>query len=83
MRTTINLPEPLLESAKLLAEKWDVTLSVVVEDAVRAFLAKQSDKPQEPFSLHVVHGQLVDPNVDLDRTSELLLADDLTGLKKR
>ncbi len=76
MRTTIDIPVPLLEAAQREASIRDVTLSVVVEDALREHLANKAEVKSGPFVLHTVRGRLVDPAIDLDRTSALLLADD-------
>lgn len=76
MRTTVDLPEPLLKSAKRLAAQQSATLSAVVEDALRVFLARKSIAPAAPFRLHTVGGRLVQPTLDLDRTSALAVADD-------
>lgn len=76
MRTTISLAEPLLLNAKQLASRRGVTLSEVVEDALRADLARQLTDDSPPFHLHTVRGKLVQPDLDLDRTSALLTGDD-------
>lgn len=77
IRTTVSLSEPLLESAKMRASERGVTLSAVVEDALRIHLA-QPGAPVEraPFRLITVTGRPVDPDVDLDRTSALITAED-------
>jgi len=76
MRTTISISDPLLETAKRRAAARGVTVSVIIEDALRVHLAamKRSDAP--PFRLHTVRGKLVNPDLDLDRTSALLALDD-------
>ena len=76
VRTTIDLPGPLLQNAKRRAAERGVTLSVVVEDALRSQLAAKASKSDDPFHLHTVRGRLVKPDLDLDRTSELLVRDD-------
>jgi hypothetical protein len=76
MRTTVDLPEPLLQSAKSLAAEQKTTLSAVVEDALRVFLAKKASAVAGRFRLHTVRGRLVQPGLDLDRTSALDVADD-------
>lgn len=82
MRTTISLPKPLLESTKRRATERGVTLSAVIEDALRGHLtAKPSKNP--PFRLYTVRGRLVHPELDLDRTSALLAADDETNYGRR
>jgi len=76
-RTTISLPDPLLQTAKRTAAQRGVTLSVVVEDALRIHLAQADSPPaRPPFRLITVAGRLVNPHTDLNRTSELLTVDD-------
>ena len=76
MRTTIDLPEPLLKNAKQQAAELRVTLSEVVQDALRSHLAKRSARGKAKFQLHTVRGRLVHPDLDLDRTSSLVTLDD-------
>jgi hypothetical protein len=81
MRTTVDLSETVLQSAKRIAAERGVTLSVVVEDAVRAQLNRKLFPPAPPFRLHTVRGKLVQPNLDLDRMSALLALDDETEFR--
>ena len=83
MRTTISVPDPLLRSAKREAEVRGVTVSVVVEDALRKFLSQSAGPPTPPFRLPSVRGKLVNPDLDLDRTSALLLTDDETSYREK
>jgi hypothetical protein len=83
MRTTISLPEPLLENAKQYAAIRQVTLSVILEDALRCFLAKPAAQKPDRFRLHTVAGRLVDPNIDLDRTSALIAEDDEAAFRRK
>jgi hypothetical protein len=76
MRTTIDLPEPLLENAKQRAREQRVTLSMLLQDALRSHLARDSGMPDAEFKLHTVRGRLVRPDLDLDRTSALVALDD-------
>jgi hypothetical protein len=76
MRTTIDLTEPLLESAKQEAARRGVTLSALVQDAVRGHLARRPVRGSGKFELHTVRGRLVRPDLDLDRTSALITLDD-------
>ena len=76
MRTTVSIPEPLLHNARKRAAERGVTLSVVVEDALRKELAQDRIVPEQRFQLYTVRGRLVQPDLDLDRTSALLTADD-------
>ena len=82
MRTTVSLPEPLLENAKRRAAARGVTLSAVIEDALRSHLT-EAEASAPPFRLHTVRGRLVNPNVNLDRTSELLALDDEADFSRK
>ena len=83
MRTTISLPDPLLQTAKRAASGRGVTLSVFVEDAVRAQLARNNTVAAPSFKLHTMRGKLVRPDLDLDRTSALIALDDASAFKRR
>jgi Ribbon-helix-helix protein, copG family len=76
MRTTVTLSEPVLRTAKRQAAERGVTLSELVEDALRFQLARQPSSAATPFQLHTVRGTLVQPELDLDRTSALETLDD-------
>ena len=76
MRTTVDLPEPLLNNAKRRAAERGVTLSAIIEDALRGHLASKRAASAPPFQLFTVRGRLVRPDLDLDRTSALLVEDD-------
>jgi hypothetical protein len=84
IRTTISLPEPLLKAAREVAAQHGVTLSALVEDALRGYLAQPAlVSARNPFALVRVAGRLVDPNIDLDRTSTLLTLDDEEQFQSR
>jgi hypothetical protein len=76
MRTTVNVTPIILENAKAAAVGRGVTLGELLEDALRAYLSSVGQTATAPFKLHSVRGQLVQPNIDLDRTSALIVADD-------
>jgi hypothetical protein len=76
MRTTFNVTDTVLENARAAAVGRGVTLGELVEDALRSYLSPTDQTAPPPFQLHTVRGQLVQPNLDLDRTSALLVADD-------
>lgn len=77
MRTTISVSEPLLANAKRLASERGMTLSEVIEDALRSHLARGGAQASlGEFRLPTVRGTLVNPDIDLDRTSALLTAED-------
>ncbi len=81
MRTTIDVPEPILRSAKRRAAERRVTLSAVVTDALRADLAGKKSAPAAPFELITFKGRLVQPDLDLNRTSEIFMEDDTAAFK--
>jgi hypothetical protein len=83
VRTTVSLPEPLLEKAKQYATERGVTLSVVVEDALRRLITRTAVAAGPKFRLHTVRGRLVNPNLDLDRTSALVVRDDEESLRAK
>ena len=72
MRTTIRLPEDLLQSAKMRAVQTGRTLTAVIEEALRAALASAAAPQEDAVSLPT-HGRGgVRPGVDLDDTASLL-----------
>lgn len=75
MRTTVSISDPLLGIAKRRAAERGVTLSELIEDALGSLLSEKESRTR-PFELHTVGGRLVNPNLELDRTSALLTADD-------
>jgi hypothetical protein len=73
MRTTIRLDENLLAEAKRYAAESGRTLTAVIEDAVRASLARRAQRaPRKPLRLKTVGGEGTLPGVDLDDSSALL-----------
>jgi hypothetical protein len=77
MRTTVDITEPLLDNAKRLAAERGVTLSVLIEDALRQHLNTRPNTEAPPFKLFTVGGEgLVDPSINLDKICELISRDD-------
>ena len=75
MRTTIRLDDQLLRDAKTHAARTGRTLTAVIEDALRAALARAETPPATAFSLPVfrpVDGRGLQPGVDLSDNSALL-----------
>ena len=74
MRTTIRLPDDLLEEAKIYAARSGKTLTAVIEDALRESLARKQggDAPKRPIRLTTVGGAGLRPGVDLDDSAALL-----------
>jgi len=83
MRTTVSLPDPLLDNARQSATERGITFSVLVEDALRLLLAKAPAAAAAPFRLHTVRGKLVDPDLDLSRTSALAVQEDEVNFRRR
>ncbi len=71
MRTTLNLDDQLLTAAKHRALDENVSLSRVVENALREILAK-SKISRRPVHLVTATGHGVKPGVNLDNSSSLL-----------
>lgn len=82
MRTTVNIPDALLAATQKRATQRGVRFSVIVEEALRSHLSASPPRKSEPFRLHTVRGRLVDPHLDLDRTSALLISDDESAFQK-
>jgi hypothetical protein len=77
MRTTVAISDPLLKGAKRKAAERGITLSELVEEGLAMVLsATKNAKTDKPFVLKTERGVLVDPSIDLDRTSALIVADD-------
>ncbi len=73
MRTTIRLDPDLLARAKALAARTRRTLTAVIEDALRAALARsRSTRGRERIELPTFGSGGLLPGVDLDDTSALL-----------
>lgn len=71
MRTTLNLDDQLLTSAKHRALEEGVPLTRVIEDALRESLT-QPKHPREAIRLITASGAGVKPGVDLDNSRSLL-----------
>jgi hypothetical protein len=73
MRTTVRLDEHLLSEAKQHAAESGKTLTAVLEDALREWLARRRAQAQsKPLRLKTVKGGGVQPGVDLDDSASLL-----------
>jgi hypothetical protein len=79
MRTTISLDDGLGRAARRQARQEGLSLSAFIARALRNQLASRPPAAPPPFRLVTVKGEGPQPGVDLDRSSELLLADDETA----
>jgi hypothetical protein len=82
MRITGDLPEPLLQTLKQLAER-KVTFSIEIEAALRGHWSEKPVVDTTSFRLYTVGCRLVSPDMDLDRTSALLVAGDEDEFRER
>ncbi|MEV6106947.1 CopG family transcriptional regulator [Streptomyces sp. NPDC051940] len=84
MRTTVDLSEDLLQEAKLRAARRRVTLSAVIEDAVRASFARDLDAARNIAVRLPVYGSGgLQPGVDLSDNAGLLDMMDEAELRAR
>ena len=74
MRTTLDLDSDLLKRAKVVARERGVTLTSLIEDALRERLARRAARKgtREWVSLPTNGGEGVHPGVDLDDSRALL-----------
>lgn len=73
MRTTIQIDDDLLTTAKLYATRSGKTLTAFIEDALRAALARsQPLATRAPVKLTTFAGNGLQPGVDLDDSATLL-----------
>jgi len=73
MRTTIRFDEQLLIQAKKLAAERGITLTALLEDALRETLSRRQPAPRRSRVRLTVSGRGgVNPHVDLDDSAALL-----------
>lgn len=64
MKTTLNLDQRLIREAKRVAAERGVTLTSVIEDALRSALDERRRVPRATFDMPVVAGH-TRPEVDI------------------
>jgi len=62
MKTTIELPQPLLERGKALAQKENSTLKALIEEGLQRVLQARSLKTSTPFVVQPFHGDGLNPD---------------------
>ncbi|HUG06253.1 MAG: type II toxin-antitoxin system VapB family antitoxin [Chloroflexota bacterium] len=73
MRTTVRLDDRLLREAKAVAAQERRTLTAVIDDALRQFLARRSGpRNRVPAKLITFGSGGLRPGVDLDDTAALI-----------
>lgn len=69
MRTTINLPDELYRDVRVKAAREDRTVTSVLEEALRRFLA--DDRPKTAYRVRELSGAPVPAGVDIDDNAAL------------
>jgi len=73
MRTTITIDDQLLIELKTYAAQSGTSMTAIVEDALRAALARRSGAaPRHPVTLPTLAGSRLVAGVDLDDSADLL-----------
>lgn len=73
MRTTVRLDEELMTEVKKLALRRGLTLTAVLDEALREMLARRSQEGSGlPPRLPTFGGRGLQPGVDLDDSAALL-----------
>ncbi|MXY25511.1 MAG: DUF2191 domain-containing protein [Acidobacteria bacterium] len=72
MRTTIRLADSLLLEAKREAARCGVTLTAIIEESLRARLARTRHEPRVRVKLTTTGRGGLRPGVDLDDSASLL-----------
>lgn len=78
MRTTILLDDRLGERLRAHARHEGKSFSAFLADAGSKALESQEDESAEPFRLITFRGEGPVDGIDLDRTNELLAAEDVS-----
>lgn len=76
MRTTISIEDGLLEDAKRRAEELNITLSAMIEDALRERLARRRTTRKPRFRLVTFDGDGLQPGVTWDRVGRVIDEDE-------
>jgi hypothetical protein len=73
MRTTVRLDDQLLAAAKEHASRTGRTLTALLEDALRTFLAlERRPRNRRRTKLPTFNGGGLQPGIDLDNSADLL-----------
>ena len=75
MRTTITVPDPLLVEIKQVAAAKHTSLTAIVVESLRRYLAEAREETPRIDPLPIVRGAKPRRGVDLDDTSALLELD--------
>jgi len=73
MRTTIHIPDDLLQEVKKLSAESHTTVTALIEDALRERLSRRRQKSRsKPLRLTTYGEGGLQPGVDLDDSAALL-----------
>lgn len=72
MRTTIRIDDELLARAKARAAENRTSLNAVIEEALRANLNREPDRPKPGGRLPTMKGRGLQPGVNLNSNADLL-----------
>lgn len=73
VRTTVYLPDDLLQASEKFAAETNRTLTAVIEDALRETLSRRDRvRAASPVQLPTFKGDGLLPGVDLDNSADLL-----------
>ncbi len=61
MKTTVELPDDLLERSKAVARRENSTLKALIEEGLRLVLRSRSRKRAEPFAVQPFQGDGLTP----------------------
>lgn len=71
MKTTIDIPAPLLEQAKAVAAEEGTTLGRLVEDGLRLVIERHDTPVGFKLRSASYKGEEIQPGVDLERWDQL------------
>jgi len=81
MRTTVNLPDALLEQAKRQADRENLTLGQLIERSLRgSLLRREPDVERAPFRLVTFGKGGLRSGFSFDRLKEILEAEEVERL---
>jgi len=83
MRTTILLDDHLGERLRARARQEGKSFSAFLADAGRKALEERTGAGAEPFQLVTFRGDAPVQGIDMDRTNELLVAEDVATYAER
>ena len=85
MRTTITIDDRLMETLKKQAFGRNLTVSLLIQESVRSYLAQQSAESEQktPFELVTYGAGGRFPDINLDKTSLQVAQDDLERYGRR